>query len=98
MKTRITTNTGSRMNLTTDDTLTLAFPGMCESTPQTLRAVVCENSLRRIVNTSSDQNERSKAERALSLRLQLSEHGARTESAQVFDGERLVLDYNLSRG
>jgi len=75
MKTNITTNNGKRMNLTTDDTLTLAFPRMEESTPATLRAIVCEKSLRRIAATSADSNEISKVEKALALKLQLSSHG-----------------------
>lgn len=95
MKTNITTNNGKRMNLTTDDTLTLAFPRMEESTSATLRAIVCEKSLRRIAATSSDSNEISKVEKALALKLQLSSHGVGLKSAQVFDGAKLVLDYNL---
>lgn len=95
MKTNVTTNNGKRMNLTTDDTFTLAFPRMEESTPETLRAVVCEKSLVRIAGSSTDSNERSKAEEALALKLQLSDHGAGRKSAQVFDGAELVLDYNL---
>ena len=70
MKTNITTNSSKRMNLTTDDTLTLAFPRMEESTPATLRAIVCEKSLKRIVVTSKDSNEISKVEKALALKLQ----------------------------
>jgi len=95
MKTNVTTNSGKRMNLTTDDTLTLAFPRMEESTPATLRAIVCEKSLTRIAESTTDSNERSKVEKALALKLQLSNHGAGRKSAQVFDGSKLVLDYNL---
>lgn len=95
MKTQITTNNGKRMHLTTDETLTLAFPRMEESTPATLRAVVCEKSLRRIATNTSDSNERSKVAKALGLKLQLSDHGMGRKSAQVFDGSKLVLDWNL---
>lgn len=95
MKTNVTTNTGKRITLTTDDTLTLAFPRMVESTPATLRAIVCEKSLRRIAESTVDRNEFSKVKKALSLRLQLSNHGAGRKSAKVFDGSKLVLDFNL---
>jgi hypothetical protein len=95
MKTNVTTNNGKRINLTTDDTLTLAFPQMEESTPATLRAIVCEKSLRRIERTTGDSNERGKVQRALALELQLSSHGMGKKSAQVFDASKLVLDYNL---
>lgn len=96
MKTKVTTTSGRRITLTTNDTFTLVFPGMVESTPNTLRAAVCEKSLRRIIRTTEDSNERSKAERALELSIQLSEHGCGRKSAQVFDGAgRLVCDYNL---
>jgi hypothetical protein len=94
-KTSITTTNGKRMTLTTDDTLTLAFPRMVESTPATLRAIICEKSLNRILETSTDSNEIRKAKQALALRLQLSNHGVGRKSAQVFDGAKLVLDYNL---
>jgi len=95
MKTNITTNNGKRMNLTTDDTLTLSFPRMEESTPATLRAIVCEKSLKRIVKTSTDSNEISKVEKALAMKVQVGNHGCGRKSAQVFDCSKLVLDYNL---
>jgi hypothetical protein len=92
--TRVTLNDGTRSTLRTDDTLTLAFTGMTETTPASLRAFVCEKSLNRIASTSTDSNEVSKAEKALALRLQLSSHGAGRKSAQVF-GDGLIFDANL---
>jgi hypothetical protein len=68
---------------------------MEESTPATLRARVCEKSLSRILQTTADNNEVSKLEKALGLKLQLSDHGMGRKSAQVFDGVKLVCDYNL---
>jgi hypothetical protein len=55
------------MFLHTDDSLTLAFDGMEESTPQTLAECVSEQSLREITEESDDRNEVSKAERALKI-------------------------------
>lgn len=95
-KTRVTTNTGKRLCLMTDDTLTLAFPGMVESTPAQLRAQISSKSLRRIARESDDQQERIKAARALELELQLSDHGLGRKSAQVFRGSELVTDCNLT--
>ena len=95
MKNNVTTNNGKRITLTTDDTLTLAFPRMEESTPATLRARVCETSLRRILKTTTDGNEITKLDKAIALNLQLSDHGMGRKSAQVFDGSKLVCDYNL---
>lgn len=67
MKTRVTTNQGYRIYLYTNDTLTLAFPGMEESTPESLADCVSARSLKRIADKSNDANERSKAARALSV-------------------------------
>lgn len=68
MKTKITiatTHAGRRIRLLTDDTLTLAFPGMIESTPQTLGKLISRRSLLLIMRRSHDAGERSKAARAL---------------------------------
>ena len=74
-KTLVTKTNGKRSYLLTDDTLTLAFPKMIESTPATLRAAISEKSLRRIAQRG-DSNEISKAGKSLELRCQLSAHGA----------------------
>jgi hypothetical protein len=95
MKTNVTLNTGRKTQLFTDDTLTLAFPYLTESTPATLRARVSERSLRHIAAHSTDRNEVEKANAALALQLQLSDHGMGKKSAQVFEGSKLVLDWNL---
>jgi hypothetical protein len=96
MKTRVTTTTGKSTTLTSCDTLTLAFVRGVESTPVTLRAFISEQSLKRIARDSTDSNERIKADRALSFRLQFSDHGAGSRSAQVFGSVGgLVGDFNL---
>ena len=91
--TRVTTTTGRHLRLRTDDTYTLAFPHGVESTPATLRAIVCERSLLRLSH-SIDYNVRTKANLALGLRVQLSDHGTR-KSAQVFAFDQLICDVNL---
>ena len=58
---------GRRTILSTDDTFTLAFTGMVESTPATLSERISPRSLRHIVETSNDANEISKALRALEI-------------------------------
>lgn len=94
-KIKVSTNNGKRITLTSDDTYTLAFPKMKESTPETLRAIVSEKSLRRISN-SDDQNNASKAKKALSFRIQKSYHGCGVVSVQVFDcNEKLKCDYTF---
>lgn len=65
-KTLVTKTNGKRSYLLSDDTLTLAFPGMIESTPTSLREFVSESSLRRI-SRIGDSNEISKAKKALEL-------------------------------
>jgi hypothetical protein len=54
LKTRVTGTNGKRMTLMTDDTLTLTFPGMIESTPETLSERVSLESLENIVNGNQD--------------------------------------------
>lgn len=93
--TRVTTTTGKRITLYTDDTLTLALKGMEETTPQKLRALVCEKSLKLISESSEDPCERTKAQRSLEFDVQFSDHGSGRKSVQVFSGSNLVLDYNL---
>ena len=66
-KTTVTGTNGTRFTLSTDDTFTLAFARWEESTPNSLRARVCERSLRRIAERSPDGNEQSKARRALGM-------------------------------
>lgn len=65
--TEVTTSEGTTTFLFTDDTFTLAFPDMEESTPATLADVISEPSLREIIRESSDSNEVRKAERAVAL-------------------------------
>ena len=60
---------GSSCELWSDDTFTLhfgaGFDEQCESTPETLSAAVSESSLRRIVVTARNSNDREKAQQAL---------------------------------
>jgi hypothetical protein len=93
--TKVFGNASLPFNLYTDDNFTLAFEGMVESTPAELRAWVNEDSLNKLLG-SEDRNISAKAEKALSLRLQLSAHGAGRKSAQVFSDEGLILDQDLS--
>jgi len=65
IKHTVTTTYGKRMVLTTDDTFTLAFPGMIESTPKTLSQWISRKSLLKIASSSTDANEVSKANKAL---------------------------------
>lgn len=67
--TPVKTRLGQTINLFTDDTFTLAFEGMIETTPAQLRNLIEMDSLKKIAITSNDSNERSKAERALKLRV-----------------------------
>jgi hypothetical protein len=66
-KTRVSTASGARITLRTDETYTLAFDGQ-ESTPDELRQTVCRRSLWRIYRYSPDSNEQSKAGRALGIK------------------------------
>ena len=66
-QTMVKNNNGVFHPLWTDDNLTLAFDGMIESTPETLADQVSLESLAQITKESSDINERSKAEKALSV-------------------------------
>lgn len=62
VKIRVTGTNGKRMVLRTDDTLTLAFPGMVESTPETLAEKVSLESLENIVDkyqSEMDINEKA---------------------------------------
>lgn len=65
--TKVETVAGNPAKLYTDDTLTLAFRGMVESTPASLATLISRRSLEEIAKTSEDSNEVSKAERALKL-------------------------------
>lgn len=94
--TRVTTTNGKRIRLHTDDTLTLAFPGMVESTPASLRAMISQRSLEEIAY-SGDYNESSKARKALKLSFQIGSRGCGRRSVQVFDEHsRLLADYNIA--
>ena len=53
-KTRVTTTSGKRIYLYTDDTLTLAFPRMIESTPETLSERISIKSLENIIENNQD--------------------------------------------
>lgn len=64
-KTIVVGTNGMRFMLRTDDTFTLAFVRGKASTPNSLRACVCERSLLQIAEKSPDGNEQSKARRAL---------------------------------
>ena len=67
-KTRVTTTSGKRIYLYTDDTLTLAFPRMIESTPETLSERISIKSLENIIeNNQDDLNIIDKAYDALCL-------------------------------
>jgi len=55
------------VNLTTDDTLTLAFEGMIKSTPQTLAEMINIDSLVKISTQSEDDNECIKAAKAVAI-------------------------------
>ena len=66
-QTMVKNNNGVFHPLWTDDNLTLAFDGMIESTPETLADQGSLESLAQITKESSDINERSKAEKALSV-------------------------------
>ena len=69
IKHRVTTKAGTRIRLTTDDTLTLAFPGMLESTPQTLAALISDRSIYHLTNLSesdcADRRVQGKSSKAL---------------------------------
>ena len=96
-RTSVATNAGGRTTLSSNDTRILAFPRGETSIPSTLRAKVSEKSLKRIRDNPrwDGSSVQAKVKRALALRLQLSDHGCGRKSAQVFDGDRLVLDCNL---
>ena len=66
-KTAVLTISGLIVNLTTDDTLTLAFEGMIESTPQSLAEFIGIDSLVKISTESDDENERIKAAKAVAI-------------------------------
>lgn len=69
---KITTKSGSKITLRTDDTLTLAIiagGAHTESTPAMLAELLKLSTLARIVETSRDGNERSKCEKAMAIAL-----------------------------
>jgi len=66
-KTAALTISGLTVNLHTDDTLTLAFEGMLESTPQSLAEFIEIDSLVKISTESDDENERIKAAKAVAI-------------------------------
>ena len=64
-KTEVNATSGAQITLYTDDTLTLAFEGMVESTTDTLAEVVSIDSLYEIATKSEDGSERIKASHAV---------------------------------
>jgi len=72
-KTAVLTISGLIVNLQTDDTLTLAFEGMLESTPQSLAEFIRIDSLVKISTESDDENERIKAAKAVAIGAMLIE-------------------------
>ena len=66
-KTAVLTISGLIVNLHTDDTLTLAFEGMVESTPQSLAEFINIDSLVKISTKSEDTDERIKAAKAVAI-------------------------------
>ena len=66
-KTQATTKSAQRITLRTDDTFTLAFPGMIESTPKTLSDTISRSCLELMMIKTTDSNERTKLEKALAI-------------------------------
>ena len=64
-KTAVNATSGAQITLYTDDTLTLAFEGMVESTTDTLAEFVSIDSLYEIATKSDDGSERIKASHAV---------------------------------
>lgn len=65
--TTTTTKSAQRITLRTDDTFTLAFPGMIESTPKTLSDTISRSCLELMMKKTTDSNERTKLEKALAI-------------------------------
>ena len=66
-KTQVVTKSAQRITLRTDDTFTLAFPGMVESTPKTLSDTISRSCLELMVKRTTDSNERAKLKKALAI-------------------------------
>lgn len=69
---KVTTKSGSKVTLRTDDTFTLAIISEgthTESTPKMLAELLKLSTLARIVETTRDGNERSKCEKAIAIAL-----------------------------
>lgn len=71
--TTVKTINGTSTTLTSDDTLTLAFGGMVESTPQTLAEAINLDSLVKISTKSDDFDEQIKAAQAVAIGATLNE-------------------------
>jgi hypothetical protein len=78
-KTAVLTHSGEVVNLLTDDSLTLSFEGMIESTPQTLAEAINLDSLVKISTKSDDTDERIKAAKAVAIGATLIERRALTD-------------------
>jgi hypothetical protein len=63
--TTVKTINGTSTTLTSDDTLTLAFEGMIESTSASLSEFIARESLLKIARESDDSCERNKSAQAL---------------------------------
>ena len=69
---KLTTKSGSKVTLRTDDTFTLAIISEgthTESTPAMLAKLFKLSTLARIAETTRDSNERSKCEKAIAVAL-----------------------------
>ena len=66
-KTQAITKSAQRITLSTDDTFTLAFPGMIESTPKALSDTISRSCLELMMKKTTDSNERTKLEKALAI-------------------------------
>ena len=106
-KTAVLTHSGEVVNLLTDDSLTLSFEGMIESTPQTLAEAINLDSLVKISTKSEDDNERIKAAKAVAIGATLIERRALTDlisaltvelKAERLETARLVSIIKLSGG
>jgi len=66
-KTQAITKSAQRITLYTDETFTLAFPGMIESTPKTLSDTISRSCLDLMLEKTKDSNERTKLKKALAI-------------------------------
>ena len=66
-KTQAVTKSAQRITLSTDETYTLAFPGMIESTPKALSDTISRSCLELMIKKTTDSNERAKLEKALAI-------------------------------